>query len=185
MRINHATSAQAESVKAAYGMAKTKNEVNATEASQPVKGVQIDQVHIQDGISAQFITHTLMTKIGSKIEAMLDKAGIDPEDYAGVDMSAEATSDRIVSFSTAFFGLYRQQHEEMSDEEAITGFENLVRTAVDDGAREALQMLATFDLEQEAKPLAQQTMDLVHTKLDDFFADLRNSYTQPEATTGD
>ena len=47
----------------------------------------------------------------------------------GIDVSPEATADRIVSQATAFFDQYKENHTDMSEEEAKASFIGLLPVA--------------------------------------------------------
>jgi hypothetical protein len=59
----------------------------------------------------------------------------------GIDVSPEATADRIVKFGTAFFEQYRANHSELSDEEAMGQFVQLIGGGIDKGFSEAKEIL--------------------------------------------
>lgn len=60
----------------------------------------------------------------------------------GVDTSPEATADRIVSFSTQFFSVHQQQNSNMSLDEQLDSFMNIIGGAIDNGFKEARDILS-------------------------------------------
>ncbi|MCS6229829.1 hypothetical protein G3488_02975 [Shewanella baltica] len=60
----------------------------------------------------------------------------------GVDMSPEATADRIVNFATKFFGIHQQQHSGMSLDEQLDSFMGIIGGAIDNGFKEAKDILS-------------------------------------------
>ncbi len=60
---------------------------------------------------------------------------------SGIDFSPEATAERIVSFSTQFFGSYKEQHPEMGEEELLTSFVDIISGGIDQGFGEAKEVL--------------------------------------------
>jgi len=60
---------------------------------------------------------------------------------AGLDVTPEATAGRIVSLSTAFFGKYQEMHSDMSQEEALTSFTDIISGGIDKGFAEARDIL--------------------------------------------
>lgn len=152
----------------------------------------MDRVDLTGEVSAEWIYEVLSNEIGKKVDAMLGEQGIEPLSMADLDLSPEATAGRIFDFTTAFYGMYRAQNEEMTEEEAIAGFEELMRGAVDKGAAQAMSILESYSLNGDpAVNAAKETMSILHGMYDDFFAELReglakaeegeNSETQPEA----
>lgn len=129
----------------------------------------------QRGASAPltFTVEQLESGHGKKIAAMFDELGIDLSEAAGIDHSAEATSDRIVDASTGMFATFARQNADLQGEDLIHAFEVMLHEAVDAGygqAREALDGAAVND---EVVALGDQTMGLVHSKFDAFFEGLR------------
>ncbi|AAN53824.2 DUF5610 domain-containing protein [Shewanella oneidensis MR-1] len=60
----------------------------------------------------------------------------------GVDTSPEATADRIVSFATQFFSVHQQQNSNMSLDEQLDSFMNIIGGAIDNGFKEARDILS-------------------------------------------
>ncbi|MFZ3019422.1 MAG: DUF5610 domain-containing protein [Gallionella sp.] len=60
---------------------------------------------------------------------------------SGMDFSPQATADRIVSMSTAFFGRYAENHSEKDLNVALVDFVQLIRGGIDKGFAEAREIL--------------------------------------------
>ncbi|MBE0470090.1 MAG: DUF5610 domain-containing protein [Methyloprofundus sp.] len=60
---------------------------------------------------------------------------------AGLDVTPEATAGRIVALSTAFFGQYQEMHPDLSQEDALTSFTNIISGGIDKGFAEARDIL--------------------------------------------
>jgi hypothetical protein len=60
---------------------------------------------------------------------------------SGLDVSPQATADRIVSLSTAFFGRYAENHPEKDIETALKDFSQLIGGGIEKGFAEARQIL--------------------------------------------
>jgi len=60
----------------------------------------------------------------------------------GVDISPEATADRIVSFATQFFSVHQQQNSNMSLDEQLDSFMSIIGGAIDNGFKEARDILS-------------------------------------------
>lgn len=87
----------------------------------------------------------------------------------GVDVSPEATADRIVAFSTKFFPTYLKQHPEMDEQEALTKYIDVVSGGVDTGFTEAKEVLAGLNvLEGDIASNIEKTYDLVQQGFSDF-----------------
>ncbi len=83
-----------------------------------------------------------------------------------IDYSPEATADRIVNFATSFFEVHRARHENLSDEEALGSYMNVIGDAIDKGFSEAREILDSLNvLQGEVKENIDTTYDLIQEKL--------------------
>ncbi|MCP4322591.1 MAG: hypothetical protein GY787_12250 [Alteromonadales bacterium] len=87
----------------------------------------------------------------------------------GIDVSPEATAERIVAFSTNFFPLYLEQHPEMNEQEALTKFVDVIGGGIDQGFSEAKDVLSGLNvLEGDIASNIDKTYELVQKGLADF-----------------
>ena len=99
---------------------------------------------------------------------------------SGLDISAEATADRIVSLTTAMFPSYLESHPELSIQEAATQFSELIGGGITQGFGEARDILDGLGvLTEEISTLIDDTYDQVQVKLQEFV----DQQTQTDATT--
>jgi len=90
---------------------------------------------------------------------------------SGVDTSPEATADRIVKLSTAFFAGYAAQHPGKDPEKLATDFVALIRGGFEKGFNEAKDILNGLGvLKGDIAEGIQRTYDLVQKGYDDFLA---------------
>jgi len=88
---------------------------------------------------------------------------------SGIDFSPEATAERIVSLSTQFFASYREQHPEMSEEESLTAFVDVIRGGIEQGFTEAKDILSSLNvLEGDIASNIDKTYELVQEGLQSF-----------------
>lgn len=114
------------------------------------------------------------------INEALKEGGIDSnvEDAyeSGLDFSPEATAERIVSFSTQFLSSYRDQHPEMSEEESLTSFVEIISGGIDQGFSEAKDILGGLKvLEGDIASNIDKTYELVQKGLQSFVDSFSNS----------
>ncbi|MFL0799597.1 MAG: DUF5610 domain-containing protein [Agarilytica sp.] len=87
----------------------------------------------------------------------------------GIDVSPQATADRIISFSTAFFSQYQEQNQDMGLEEQVDSFLSLIGGGVDQGFSEAREILDGFGvLEGTVKEDIDKTYELVFEGYENF-----------------
>ncbi len=88
---------------------------------------------------------------------------------SGIDVSPQATADRIISFSTAFFSQYQEQNQDMELEEQVDSFLSLIGGGVDQGFTEAREILDGFGvLEGKVKEDIDKTYELVFEGYENF-----------------
>jgi len=98
---------------------------------------------------------------------------------SGMDFSSQATADRIVSMSTAFFGRYAENHPEKDLETALNDFIKLIGGGIDKGFAEARHILDGLKvLEGDIASNIDKTYELVQAGLKAFV----ENYSRPEQT---
>lgn len=127
-------------------------------------------------ISDQPLSLVLKTALQGINEA-LESTGINEtieEVYeSGVDYTPEATAQRIVSFSTGFLSAYREQHPEMSADESLSAFIDVINGGIEQGFSEARAILSGFDvLDGQIAENIDKTYDFVQQGLIAFVDDM-------------
>jgi len=115
----------------------------------------------------ELLYKSAIEKLNANLEADFGSNAI--QNSAGLDVSPEATADRIVSLSTAFFDAFRQQNPEMDDEEALDEFMSTIGKGIEQGFAEARGVLEGLQvLEGNIATNIDSTYDLVQQGLQDF-----------------
>ncbi len=137
-------------------------------------GAQILQASFEVSISAGDNSMALLyrTAIDNINEQLAPEFG--PNALQGAmqqDNSAEATADRILSQSTAFFDAYARQHPNEEPEEVVRNFVNLIRGGFEQGYNEAANILSGLGVMGEGSNIAAEigkTFELVQKGYDEF-----------------
>lgn len=104
----------------------------------------------------------------------------------GIDVSPEATAERIVSFSTNFFPLYLEQHPEMDEQQALTKFIDVISGGIDQGFSEAKEVLTGLNvLEGDVASNIDKTYEFVQQGLTDFMEKYNSEKTTDETNSED
>lgn len=136
--------------------------------------VQILASAVEVSVSAgdQPLSLVLKTALEGINEALKETMGdnaIQKGYDAGLDVTPEATAGRIVSLSTAFFGKYQEMHPDMSQEEALTKFTDIISGGIDKGFAEARDILDGLGvLEGDIETNIDKTYTLVQDGLKSF-----------------
>ena len=96
---------------------------------------------------------------------------------SGLDTGPQATADRIVSMSTAFFGQYAQNHPEKDLQTALDDFTKLIGGGIDKGFAEARQVLDGLKvLQGDIASNIDKTYELIQSGLKSF----AENYPRPD-----
>lgn len=101
---------------------------------------------------------------------------------SGLDVSPQATADRIVSMSTAFFGKYAESNPDKDLETALKDFTALIGGGIDQGFSEARTILDGLKvLQGDIASNIDKTYELVQTGLKAF----ADNYPRPDKAVPD
>lgn len=108
--------------------------------------IAILQAHQDVSISSKNEPLALIYKaaiegINKELEPELGENAIENAYESGLDVSPEATADRILSFSLGLFSLYQQQNPELSEQEQAEKFVSVIGDGIDTGFAEAREIL--------------------------------------------
>jgi len=139
-------------------------------ASLNVSILESTQVTISAKDQAQsLLLNTAIDKINELLAPELGENATQEALDSGLDISPEATAERIVSLSTAFFTAFKEQHSKESDSAVLENFMNTIGKGVDRGFEEARDILEGLKvLEGEVASNIDQTYSLVQEKLSAF-----------------
>lgn len=160
----------------------TQPTASKTEQNQSILQASL-KVSISTGNdSLTLLYRSAVNELNQVLEADLGSNAIDEAYNAGLDVSPEATADRIVSLSTAFFSSYQEQHPEMYLETQLSSFVELINSGINQGFSEARDILDGLQvLEGDIAANIDTTYELVQNKLAAFLDTLLQS---SEAETG-
>ena len=92
---------------------------------------------------------TALEGVNKALAGELGPDAIQKSYASGLDVSPQATADRIVQLSTAFFGQYQAKHPEQSTEDALHSFTTLIGGGIDKGFKEARDILEGLNVLKE------------------------------------
>jgi Domain of unknown function (DUF5610) len=119
--------------------------------------------------SLSLLLNTTIDKINEFLVPEFGEDAIQKAADSGLDVSPEATAERIVSLSTAFFGAFKEQHSEETEEVVLEKFMNTIGSGIDQGFTEARDILEGLKvLEGKVASDINDTYSLVQSKLNAF-----------------
>lgn len=105
---------------------------------------------------------TAIEAINEKLAPELGENAIQTAFESGIDVSPEATAERIVQGATGFFSAFQEEHPELEGEDAMTAFMKEIRSGVDKGFEEAKEILESLKVLQGELVL---TIDMTYEKV--------------------
>src|SRR5699024_975549 len=134
-----------------------KTPVSSPESQHAQRGAQILQASLDVSISAGDNSMALLYRsaIDSINEHLAPELGPNAIQAAmQQDNSPEATAERILSQSTAFFDAYARQHPNKDPEQLLNDFVEVIRGGFEKGYAEAVDILSGLGVMEEGSPIA-------------------------------
>lgn len=153
---------------------RTTSPLSTREQAQRAQNTAI--MESQLNVSVQSGNEPLALLYKTAIEAINQELAPELGEYAaqqafdsGLDVSPEATAERIVQGATGFFGAYQDNHPELNGEAAMTEFMTLIKGGIDKGFEEAKDILESLKvLEGDIEINIDLTYEHVQTGLQSF-----------------
>lgn len=114
----------------------------------------------------QLLYKTAIEEINKQLASEGEENTIQATYESAIDVSPEATAERIVQNSTAFYQAFKEQNSELSDEESLNEFLSVINSGINKGfddAKGILESLSVLDGDIESN--IEQTYDFVQKGL--------------------
>lgn len=122
---------------------------------------------------------TAIEAINEELAPELGESAAQAAFDSGLDVSPEATADRIVQGATGFFSAYQEVHPELEGEAALTEFMQVIQGGIEKGFEEAKDILESLKvLEGEIAINIDMTYEHVQTGLQSFVDNYLSSLEQ-------
>lgn len=131
------------------------------------------QVNLNAGNESLTLVFKAATeKLNEILEPQLGPRAIDNAVESGLDVSPEATADRIVSLTTGLFSAFQNANPDLQGSELVDHFTDVIGGGILQGFNEAREILDGMGvLTEEIAGNIDQTFDLVTEKLEQFRID--------------
>ncbi len=127
----------------------------------------------------ELLYKTALEALRAELEPVLGPNAIEDAYDAGLDVSPEATAGRIVSLTTGLFSLYQDQNPDLSQDQQLDRFLEVIGGGIDTGFGEAREILDGLGvLEGEIASNIDKTYTLVQEGLQAF----RDSFNRTDET---
>jgi hypothetical protein len=161
----------------AVGEGGASSEVN-TSRGRVQASVQLNTAIVQSSLSLSSQNEPLALVLKSAITGINERLAPDfgpdaIQKATGQDNSPEGTAGRIVALSTAFFGAFKEQNPELSEEAAAQKFLDTIKGGIEQGFKEARDILGSLNvLNGDVASNIDKTFELVQQGLAKFAASL-------------
>lgn len=148
------------------------------QGNKPGSAVNRPDIQINSGNEPlSLLYRTATAKLNELLQPELGPDALQQAASNQIDFSPEAVSERILSFATAFFPNYQDNHPDSPQEEQLGGFLDLIRDAIDQGFREARDILEGLEVLQGGiKDNVDRTYELIQQGLDSFVQRQREAF---------
>lgn len=100
------------------------------------------QVSLKDGPSVlSLLFRTAIEEINNQLSMSPTENAIEKTYENNIDVTPEATADRILKGTTSFFNAYKEQNKDLSESEALTKFVDVIKGGIDIGFEDARNIL--------------------------------------------
>lgn len=121
--------------------------------------------------SQELLTRTVLDALNQKLEASFGPNAIQTAYEQGLDVSPQATADRIVQGATGLFARFSEKYADLTDSERLDSFLTTIRSGIEQGFKEARDILEGLNvLQGEIASNIDETYSLVQQGLDNFKA---------------
>lgn len=165
--------ASISSVQSSYNVFYQSTKSTAIASYQPDTAAAADKLDLGQGgpLTAEQAIAIVTERSISKLQAVVSDARASlglPEDSA-VDISPEATANRIADFALNFFDKYLERHPEISGDDAKKQFAEFIGGAIGQGIEEARGILGALSaLNPDVDNHINSIAGLIQKRLDDF-----------------
>jgi len=112
---------------------------------EATRTIMVDAVKVNIQIDGEFARRVLQDSMADKLNAAFAAAGMDTTVdgllQSGTNFSPQATAQRIVNFSTSFFGSFKQNHADEAGQSQASDFAAMIKAAIEEGFASAQDIL--------------------------------------------
>ncbi len=123
--------------------------INAYQQTKKMQNLAVINAHSHKSAAnnpMQLLYKTAIEEINKQLEPIFGKNAAESAYESELDVSPEATAQRIVQGSTAFFQAFKEQNSELSEEDSLTEFLKVISTGIEKGFEEAREILDSLSV---------------------------------------
>ena len=156
---------------------------------EATRTIMVDAVKVDIQIDGEFARRVLQDSMADKLNAAFAAAGMDTTVdgllQSGTNFSPQATAQRIVDFSTSFFGLFQQNHADEAGHSQATYFAAMIKSAIEEAFASALDILIGLgEIAPDIEVKIDETFELTMQGINSFVEQQSQEEDEAEDPTG-
>ena len=112
---------------------------------EATRTIMVDAVEVNIHIDGEFARRVLQNSMADQLNAAFAAAGMDTAVdsllQSVTNFSPQATAQRVVNFSTSFFGSFKQNHADEAGQSQASDFAAMIKGAIEEGFASAQDIL--------------------------------------------
>ena len=112
-------------------------QILTSSGGEAARTLMVDAVEVNIQIDGEFAGRVLQDSMADKLNAAFAAAGMDTTvdslQQSATNFSPQATAQRIVNFSTSFFGSFQQNHADEAGQSQASNFAAMIKGAIEEG----------------------------------------------------
>ena len=112
-------------------------QILTSSGGEAARTLMVDAVEVNIQIDGKFAGRVLQDSMADKLNAAFAAVGMDTTvdslQQSATDFSPQATAQRIVNFSTSFFGSFQQNHADEAGQSQASNFAAMIKGAIEEG----------------------------------------------------
>ena len=156
---------------------------------EAARTLMVDAVEVNIQIDGEFAGRVLQDSMEEKLNVAFAAAGMDTTVYSmrhsGTDFLPQATAQRIVDFSTSFFGLFQQNHADEAMHSEATYFAAMIKSSIEEAFASAQDILVGLgEIAPDIEVEIDETFELTMQGIDSFVEQQSQEEDEAEDPTG-
>lgn len=134
--------------------------------------------------SQALLYRTTLESVSAQINIRIDLSALTQNTSGDIDVSPEATADRIIGYSTGLFEKFKEQHPNEDPATVEQKFMDTINKGITQGFAEAREILSGLGaLQGDIAGNIDKTWDLVQTGLQKFDDDFKHTLASSASST--
>jgi hypothetical protein len=164
-------------------------QILTSSGGEAARTLMVDAVEVNVQIDGEFAGRVLQDSMEEKLNVAFAAAGmdttVDSMRHSGTDFLPQATAQRIVDFSTSFFGLFQQNRADKAMHSEATYFAAIIKSSIEEAFASAQDILVGLgEISPDIEVEIDETFELTMQGIDSFVEQQSQEEDEAEDPTG-